>query len=212
MAAEVLACDAGELGAVPGGVEAPDGRTLSFAEIVRRWFGATAGEVTGIGLVRPAGALAQLPPFWEIGAVGVEISIDADTGRITVEHLVTVGDVGFAINPTLVEGQDLGAATQGLGAALHEELVYDGPQLVNPNVVDYHVPRAKDMPRRIDTLLAERGDGVGPRGAKGAGEGSLNPVGPAVAAAVARAIGRWPTRLPLTPERVWRLMNDLEEV
>jgi len=211
MAAEVLACDAGELSAVPGGVEAPDGRTLSFAEIVRRWFGATAGEVTGIGLVRPAGALAQLPPFWEIGAVGVEISIDADTGRITVEHLVTVGDVGFAINPTLVEGQDLGAATQGLGAALHEELVYDGPQLVNPNVVDYHVPRAKDMPRRIDTLLAERGDGVGPRGAKGAGEGSLNPIGPAVAAAVARAIGRWPTRLPLTPERVWRLMNDLEE-
>ena len=133
------------------------------------------GEVTGIGLVRPAGELAQLPPFWEIGAVGVEISIDPDTGRITVEHLVTVGDVGFAINPTLVEGQDLGAATQGLGAALHEELVYDGPQLVNPNVVDYHVPRAKDMPRRIDTLLAERGDGVGPRRCEGRGRGLAQP-------------------------------------
>ena len=163
MAAEVLGCPVERLAAVPGGIEAPDGRVLSFAEVVRRWFGASAGEVTGIGIVRPADELAQLPPFWEIGAVGVEVSVDADTGRVTVEHLVTVGDVGFAINPALVEGQDLGAATQGLGAALHEELVYDGPQLLNPNVVDYHVPRAKDMPRRIDTLLAERGDGIGPR-------------------------------------------------
>jgi CO/xanthine dehydrogenase Mo-binding subunit len=67
------------------------------------------------------------------------------------------------------------------------------------------------MPRRIDTLLAERGDGVGPYGAKGAGEGSLNPVGGAVAAAVARAVGRWPTRLPLTPERVWRLVAGLDD-
>jgi CO/xanthine dehydrogenase Mo-binding subunit len=50
---------------------------------------------------------------------------------------------------------------------------------------------------------------VGPYGAKGAGEGALNPMGPAVASAVARATGKWPDRLPLTPERVWRLMNDL---
>ena len=74
----------------------------------------------------------------------------------------------------------------------------------------------RDAERRfklVNVLSREvLGDGVGPRGAKGAGEGSLNPVGPAVVAAVARAIGRWPTRLPLTPERVWRLMNDLEEV
>jgi CO/xanthine dehydrogenase Mo-binding subunit len=77
--------------------------------------------------------------------------------------------------------------------------------------VDYRVPRASDIPRRIDTLLAERGDGIGPYGARGGGEGSLNPVGGAVAAAVARAIGRWPTRLPLTPERVWRLLEDLDE-
>jgi len=178
---------------------------------VRAWFRANAGEVTGIGVVRPEGDLAALPPFWEIGAVGVEVSVDPDTGQVTVEHLVTVGDVGFAVNPTLVEGQDLGAATQGLGAALHEELVYDGTQLVNPNVVDYRVPRVSDMPRRVDTLLAERGDGVGPYGAKGGGEGSLNPVGAAVAAAVARSVGRWPTRLPLTPERVWRLLEGLED-
>ncbi|MPZ63722.1 MAG: molybdopterin-dependent oxidoreductase, partial [Propionibacteriales bacterium] len=105
----------------------------------------------------------------------------------------------------------LGAATQGLGGALYEELVYDGAQISNANVVEYRVPRAGDMPGKIDTLLAERRDGVGPYGAKGSGEGAVNPTGAAVAAAIARALGRWPTRLPLTPERVWRLANDLPE-
>jgi CO/xanthine dehydrogenase Mo-binding subunit len=130
---------------------------------------------------------------------------------VSVDQLVTVADVGFAINPQAVEAQDLGAATQGLGGALYEELIYDGPQLANANVVDYRVPRVGDMPRKIDLVLAERRDGIGPYGAKGAGEGQLNPVGGAVAAAVAQAVGRWPTRLPLTPERVWRLMNDLDD-
>ena len=109
------------------------------------------------------------------------------------------------------EGQDLGASTQGLGAALFEELIYDGGQLENPNLVEYRVPHALDMPDDIDSIVVERGDGVGPYGAKGAGEGTLNPIGGAVASAVARAIGRWPDELPLTPERVWRLMQaDLE--
>jgi CO/xanthine dehydrogenase Mo-binding subunit len=121
---------------------------------------------------------------------------------------VTLADVGFAINPAAVEAQDLGAATQGLGSALFEELVYDGAQLANANVVDYRVPRASDIPEKLDLIIVERRDGVGPYGAKGAGEGALNPIGAAVAAAVAQATGRWPDRLPLTPERVWRLMSD----
>ncbi len=161
-----------------------------------------------LGCSPAEGQFAVLPPFWEIGMVGVSLDVDPDTGVATVDHLVTVGDVGFAINPAAVEGQDLGAATQGLGGALYEELLYDGPQLVNANVVDYRVPRMADMPRRIDTLIAQRGDGVGPYGAKGAGEGALNPIGAAVAAAVARATGRWPDRLPLTPERIWRLVHQ----
>jgi CO/xanthine dehydrogenase Mo-binding subunit len=60
-------------------------------------------------------------------------------------------------------------------------------------------------------MLAERRDGVGPYGAKGSGEGALNPICGAVLAAVYRATGKLPTRLPLTPERVWRLLNDLPE-
>jgi CO/xanthine dehydrogenase Mo-binding subunit len=211
MAAEITDCDVAQIEAVPGGVVLPNGKKLGFGEIVVGWFGADAGEVTGVGRVRRDGATQKMPPFWEVGVVGVEVEVDEDTGVVDVAQLVTVADVGFALNPRAVEGQDLGAATQGLGGALFEELVYDGPQIVNPNIVEYRVPRMGDLARKIDTMIAQRGDGIGPYGAKGAGEGALNPVGAAVASAVARAVGRWPSRLPLTPERVWRLANDLPD-
>ena len=209
---------AGALGAGERGTGAADaapvvkdsGSGLAPAEVIRQWFGADAGEVVGVGVIRRDGATAVLPPFWEIGAVGVEVSVDEATGEVTVEHLVTVGDVGHAVNPDLVKGQDLGAATQGLGIALWEEMVYDGEQLTNPNLVEYRVPRLRDTPRRITSVLAERGDGAGPYGAKGAGEGALNPVPAAVAAAVGRAVGVWPTELPLTPPRVWSLLQQAQ--
>ena len=81
--------------------------------------------------MRRVGDLEEVPLFWEIGMVGVTVNIDRDTGEVTMAQLVTVSDVGFAVNPTGVEGQDLGAATQGLGEALYEELHYDGAQIVN---------------------------------------------------------------------------------
>jgi CO/xanthine dehydrogenase Mo-binding subunit len=211
MAAELWECAPEAVTDLQGAVQGPEGEKLGLGEVVRKWFGGAAGEVTGIGLLRRDGVTQQMPPFWETGMVGVAVEVDPETGVVTVDQLVTVADVGFAINPQAVEAQDLGAATQGLGGALYEELVYDGPQLANANVVDYRVPRVQDMPRKIDLILAERRDGIGPYGAKGAGEGQLNPVGGAVAGAVARAVGRWPERLPLTPERVWRLANGLPE-
>ena len=214
MGAEVMRCEVGEVKTADGVVAGPTGE-VGYEEVVQEWFGGRMGEVVGHGIVRRAGNLKELPPFWEIGMVGVDVSVDPDTGRVTVEHLVTVGDVGYAINPALVEGQELGAATQGLGAALYEQLIYDGPQLINPNLIEYRVPRMSDMPKDIDIIVAQRADGVGPYGAKGCGEGSLNPIGAAVASAVARTTGRWPDRLPLTPDAVWELMNpsnDASEV
>ncbi len=203
--APAVSADGSDSGAEPHGASA-----LMPSAVIRQWFGADAGEVVGLGVVRRDGTTAVLPPFWEIGAVGVEVSVDEATGEVAVEHLVTVGDVGHAVNPDLVKGQDLGAATQGLGIALWEEMVYDGEQLTNPNLVEYRVPRLRDTPRRITSVLAERGDGAGPYGAKGAGEGALNPVPAAVAAAVGRAVGVWPTELPLTPPRVWSLLQQAQ--
>ena len=208
MAAESAALEPSALEAVAGGVRMPDGTVAGYGEVIRRWFGANAGEVTGVGVVRREGVTQKMPPFWEIGMVGVGCRVDTETGEVRIEQLVTVADVGFAINPQAVEGQDLGAATQGIGMALFEELIYDGAQLVNPNLVDYRVPRVRDLPPRIETMIAERRDGVGPYGAKGAGEGALNPIAAAVVTAVARATGKWADAIPLTPERVWRMLQQ----
>jgi CO/xanthine dehydrogenase Mo-binding subunit len=149
-----------------------------------------------------------MPPFFEIGCVGAEVTVDEETGRIRVQRLVTVGDVGCAINPQLVESQDVGAAIMGLGMALSEELVYtDEGTLLNGNIVEYRVPRAGDIPA-VTSILAERGDGVGIYGAKGGGEGSLNPVASAIANATWRAAGIRLRQAPFTPERVWRAIQE----
>lgn len=185
-----------------------DGQIKRAADVICDWFKAKAGEVVGIGIVRRHGDTLEIPPFWEIGVVGVEVEIDETSGEVTIEHLVTVGDVGHAINKSLVEGQDLGAATQGIGGALFEELVYEGQELVNPNMVEYRIPRFRDIPKKITSVVVEREDGVGPYGAKGSGEGAMNPIAAAVAAAVARATGVWPTEVPLTPERVMGLLQS----
>ena len=209
LAADAFKVDASAVADAAAGVRL-NGRDHSYGEVIEKWFGA-GGEVLGHGAVRKADGFAMMPPFYEIGCSGVSLSIDRETGVVRIEKLATVGDVGFAINPALVHGQDLGAATMGMGAALREELVYEGDQLVNSNVVDYRVPRFSDQPREIDLMLAERGDGAGPYGAKGAGEGAGNTIGGSIAAAIGRATGVFPHELPVTPQRLWRLLKDRDE-
>ena len=208
MAADLWECEVGEVRRVGDTIAHADGRNEHYGPIIKKWYGAGGGEITGHGVVRRADELAEQPSFWEIGMAGVTIDIDPDTGVTKVDQLVTVADVGFAINPIGVEGQDLGAATQGIGGALTEELIYDGEQIRNPNLVEYRIPHIDDAPRRFDSVLCERRDGTGPYGAKGVGEGARIPIGGAVAAAVQQATGIWPDRLPLTPERVWNLIRQ----
>lgn len=196
----------------PAVTETRDGIRIGDAEhdwgaIVRAWFGGASGEVVGRGYLRKAGATEEMPPFWEIGCVGVEVSVDESTGEVRVERLVTIGDVGCAINPQLVESQDIGAAMMGLGMATREELVYEDGNLINGNLFEYRVPRTTDLPA-LRTVIVERGDGVGPYGAKGGGEGSLNPVAAAIANAVQRASGIRLREAPFTPERVWRALQE----
>ncbi len=204
-AAEAMALDGRAVEEIEDGVRIGS-RRIGWGEIVRAWFGGAAGEVIGRGYVRRQGETEEMPPFWEIGCVGVEVTVDRDTGEIRLDRLVTVGDVGRAINPRMVEGQDIGAATMGMGLALREELIYQNGNLVNGNLFDYRVPRSTDLPR-LTPIVVERADGVGPYGAKGGGEGALNPIAPAIASAVWQAIGIRLREAPFTPERVWNALN-----
>lgn len=185
-----------------GGVRTPSGT-------IAEWFGGSGrGELVGVGRTQRRGDFDLDPALWEVGVVGVAVDVDPDTGQVSVDQLVTLADVGKAINPLHVRGQDLGAATQALGGALFEEIIYDGQQIVNSNMVEYRVPRISDLASRLDTHIVERADGAGPYGSKPVGEGAMTAVGGAVVAAVARAIGAWPDQLPLTPERVWQLLRS----
>jgi CO/xanthine dehydrogenase Mo-binding subunit len=207
MAAELLRVPAEQLIAERGGIRSGDTH-MSWPEILNQYFQLEGCSIIGRAYLRKAGLLEQVPVFWEIGVTGVEIGVDRETGQIQLDSLVTVGDVGLAIHPAMTESQDLGAATMGLGASLFEQLIYDGQQLMNGTLLEYRVPRFSDLAPHIQLLLTENRDGVGPYGAKGGGEGSVNPIGPCLANALYQAAGVRIRTLPLTPERVWKALQE----
>lgn len=137
-----------------------------------------------------------------------DVSVDTETGQVRVNKLVGAHDVGFAVNPMIVEGQIEGGLIQGLGYALTEEITYsaDGRQN-NNNMHTYMVPTFKDIPE-VESIIVISHDPHGPYGVKGAGECSLVCPGGAIANAVADALGLEPRQLPLTPERVLALVRE----
>jgi CO/xanthine dehydrogenase Mo-binding subunit len=207
MAAELLSVPPSELTEGRGGIR--HGKDwLTWPEIMERYFQMEGCSIMGRAYLRRAGPFKAVPIFWEIGVVGVEIALDEETGKISLDTLVTVGDVGLAIHPAMTESQDLGAATMGLGIGLFEELIYDGQQLMNGSMLEYRVPRFSDLARRVELKLVQNRDGVGPYGAKGGGEGSVNPIGACLANALYQAAGVRIHSLPLTPERVWKALQE----
>jgi CO/xanthine dehydrogenase Mo-binding subunit len=182
-------------------------------QMLADYFGPTRGELIGIGRSRarylPDHPLGGEPSFWEVAAAGCEAEVDEGTGEILVHKLVTVSDVGKAINPQQVEMQDEGGAVMGLGHTTMEHLLLDERGLIrNLGALDYRIPTTKDMPLELTTLMIENGDGPGPHGAKGAGESGILAIAPAVAAAVRDATGVTIRELPLTPERVWHALQE----
>jgi CO/xanthine dehydrogenase Mo-binding subunit len=205
------------LGVGAGGLRVEDssvvstGARLPYSELLQERFGMGGGELIGRGIVAPGRSTAPLggsTPFWEMAVGAAEVSVDEETGVVLVHSYVSVADVGRCINPQQCEGQDEGAVMQGIGHTLLEEMVYEQGQLLNGNLVDYRVPRAEDVPAELRCHFVENGDGAGPFGAKGAGEGSLVPVSPAVGNALARLTGVRFRELPLTPERVWQALRQ----
>ncbi len=149
-------------------------------------------------------------PDFTFGAQAVEVAVDIETGEISVLKSVAAHDVGRAINPAAVRGQIQGGAAQGMGYALMEEFVVEKGVTKTPSLSEYLIPTAKDFPD-TDAIIMESGTGVGPFGAKGIGEPALTPAAPAVANAVADAIGVRVEELPITPERVLEALEKRRE-
>ena len=147
-------------------------------------------------------------PDFTFGTQAVEVAVDTETGEITVLKSVACHDVGRAINPAAVDGQIQGASAQGLGYALTEDYVVRNGQTLTPSLSEYLVPTTCDIPV-TQSIILESGSGLGPFGAKGIGEPALTPAAPAVANAVADAIGVRIHELPITPEKVLRALGLL---
>lgn len=207
-AAEIFKTHASTISLANGEAIASEKR-MSYGKVVGAFFGMPGGELIGRGYMRPgAGLGSTFPLFWETGMGGAQINVDVETGVIEIEKYITVADVGAAINPQQAEGQDEGAAVQGLGHTLFESLVYEHGQPLNANLVDYRVPRFTDLPREFESALIENHDGPGPYGAKGMGESGIVSIAPAVGNALYHATGVRIRELPLTPERVWRALRS----
>jgi len=188
-------------------------RVLPIRDVLSRGLGRLGGEVIGIGEMRkdaePDHPLGGTAAFYEFNCTAVEVEVDRETGDISIPRYVTVSDVGRALNPLQVRGQDEGAAVMGLGHTLMEHYIWDDAgRIRNLGAIDYRIPTSMDLPLRMDSDIVENADGPGPYGSKGMSEGALLPVAPAVAAAVRDATGVSIHDLPLTPERVWRALRD----
>ena len=201
-----------EISFVEGNIQIP-GRMIKFADVLNADFGAFSGELFGIGTFKEA--LVSTHPlgggvsFYEVIFAGAEVEVDPETGFVQVKKLVTVGDIGKAINPSLVEAQDEGGAIQGLGHSIMEQLIMDERgRILNLGALDYRIPTTMDIPNMLKSLLVENEDGSGPSGAKGTGESGIIPIGSAVGLAVGEATGMVFHELPLTPERVWKVLQN----
>jgi len=182
-----------------------DEKTLTFQRLGRLStnFAAPFPAVVGRGAI----TTRKMAPGFT--AQAAEVEVDPDTGEITLLGFAIAQDAGFAINPLSVAGQMQGGASQGLGIALSEEMLYDEQgRLINGNLLDYRLPTTRDLPP-IEAIIVEVPSEEGPYGARIVGEPSIVAGAAAVANAVADAIGVRITEAPITPERVLRAMGKL---
>ncbi len=147
------------------------------------------------------------------GYVGqyVEVEVDPDTGHITLTRVITVNDVGRAVNPVQVEGQIEGAIAQAYGWAVMEDFKVENGQVLTDTLSTYLIPTSRDLPAQMRSIILEHPDPQGPYGARGMGEMPFIPLAPAIVAAVRDATGIWFNEIPMTPERVWRKLHLSDE-
>jgi aerobic carbon-monoxide dehydrogenase large subunit len=196
-AAPRLGCDASAVKIGDDKVLGPGGRSLPL------------GEFAGI---TAEGAFLNKQHTYTYGAHAAHVAVDPKTGHVAIVDYVAVEDVGRIINPATLKGQVIGSLVQGLGGAFLERLVYDEHgQLLTGSLMDYLLPTASDFPNLRSYTTDLKPSPINPLGAKGAGEGGIIAAGGVVANAVANALSAFgvePRELPLSPPRVWELINS----
>jgi 4-hydroxybenzoyl-CoA reductase alpha subunit len=140
-------------------------------------------------------------PAYSYQASVAEVSVDLETGTLTVDKITTAHDCGRALNPANVEGQIEGSAYMGYGEIVVEEQIFRGGLHKKPSLLDYKLPTSLDTPE-LEAIIVETNDSEGPFGAKEAGEGPLNSVIPAIANAVYDAIGVRFDETPITADKI----------
>jgi len=202
-ASKIWEVDAGTLEYGKGEIKSKSDPELkmSFVELAGQLNG-TGGPVVGSSNLMPptiGGAYA--------GCI-VDVEVDSDTGKTTVERFTIVQDAGKAIHPSYVEGQMQGGSVQGIGWALNEEYyMNDEGGMMNSSLLDYRIPVSLDLPM-IDTVIVEVASPTHPFGVRGVGEVNLVPPPPAIANGIYRALGVRMEVLPMKPaavmEAVWK--------
>ena len=183
-------------------------RAMTFVEAANL-AEARYGTLVGAGSYKPPagiggtykGAGVGPTPAYSYQAAVAEVTVDLETGQLTVEKITTAHDCGRALNPANAEGQVEGSAYMGYGEAIVEEQIFRGGLHKKPSLLDYKLPTSLDTPA-LEAILVESMDAEGPYGAKEAGEGPLNPVIPAIANAVYDAIGVRFDETPITAEKI----------
>jgi len=182
---------------------APDGRTVSFNEIALDSLHKNNQEqIMGVAsYVSPVSP----PPF---AAQFAEVTVDSETGMVTVDRLVMAVDSGVIVNPLTASGQIEGGMTQALGYAICEEMRYDDKGVAIERDLDrYHIFRADEMPQ-LETIFVETFEPSHPFGVKAVAEIPMDGVAPAVGNAILDAIGINVDENPVTPERLWRVIKN----
>jgi aerobic carbon-monoxide dehydrogenase large subunit len=177
-------------------IAGPSGASASFADFA----GLTA-----------EGIFLNKKHTYTYGAHAAHVTVDARIGEVRIVDYVTVVDCGRIINPMTVRGQVIGSLVQGLGGAMLEDLIYDADgQLLTGTLADYLLPTASDFPHLRAVVTDMFPSPINPLGAKGAGEGGIISAGGIMANAVANALGAFgvePRELPLTPQRIWEMIE-----
>lgn len=140
-------------------------------------------------------------------AQAVECEVDTETGKVKITRVVCADDVGKAVNPQLIEGQVEGAVVQAAGYAITENFIQKNGVVLTDRLSTYLIPTILDIPDKVETVIMECPDKIGPWGIKGMGEMPYLPFAPAVTAAVHDATGIWFDDFPLTAEKVYTALK-----